>query len=287
MPWFQTMDETWLTRFNPPEPVPEHATFQDFAPFLISEAKRGRECFGVERLTKCLVQKTVDSVWTVPSMMKRQLLNGTSSLETCKISSLEVRLRGCFGHSGARGKEWWKQIGQMPSWAQPVLWKLAFFSTKCLRKTDATLQRDSFLPPWLLHVCPSILNTKTGDRQPPKRYLVTTVTHLQSNSVKVDQQTQSADKLCRKSHPTSMFGNSSAVQNRKFPLYPHVFPMIFPYFPYEIGHFGHLSARNTLSLPASTRLTEATVAVGLLGDPWTVQAVFLTIHVSLPEGINK
>ena len=85
---------------------------------------------------------------------------------------------------------------------------------------------------------------------PPKGNLVTTVTHLQSNSVKVDQQTQSADKLCRKSHPTSMFGNSSAVQNRKFPLYPHVFPMIFPYFPYEIGHFGHLSARKHSESPS-------------------------------------
>ena len=112
----------------------------------------------------------------------------------------------------------------------PVLWKLAFFSTKCLRKTDATLQRDSFLPPWLLHVCPSILNTKTGDRQPPKRYLVTTVTHLQSNSVKVDQQTQSADKLCRKSHPTSMFGNSSAVQNRKISTVSSCVSHDFPIF---------------------------------------------------------
>ena len=56
------------------------------------------------------------------------------------------------------------------------------------------------------------------------------VTHLQPNSVKVDQQTQSADKLCRKYHPTSMFGNSSAVQNRTFPLYPHVFPKIVPWF---------------------------------------------------------
>lgn len=56
------------------------------------------------------------------------------------------------------------------------------------------------------------------------------VTHLQPNSVKVDQQTQSADKLCRKYHPTSMFGNSPAVQNRTFPLYqyPHVFPKIVP-----------------------------------------------------------